>query len=442
MAIVKRFNVNTQQATLDADIIENMSANDVSYDASTQYDENTVGDKLSELESQMIYDVTKDIDVSNPYKLFIAANWKPSVLAANDRFRVVDVNVHPGDELIIKTGSDTITTGIIATTTNLIDTPYDKEPIDVVKEIDSSTDYGLQTIKYTAHANLKVIVSWQNIYDGQVSIKLIQRSTLPTALTQLQGEINNLGEEMQDIQSNLQNEINNLEEEIQGIQSEKFQTSLSWVSIGDSLTYLDSDPGPGGPTGKPTKGYQTRIREIITFSSFTNIGTSGNSMVAYPYNNIIAGDIYTIALGVNDWRACTPVGTLDDYKNYGDGTDGSVTYFSEALRRIVNKCRAMNPESFIIIMTPRRGRDFGGQFPTHSTDANTAGIYLHQYADLLKEVARYESFPLVDQYYESGINDTNLQKYSYDNTLHPNDAGMQIIANQLFPVIKQVCYGL
>ena len=420
MAIVNKFNINGQQVTLDTDIIENMSAND----ASTQYDENTVGEKLSELESQMIYDITTDIDVSNPYKLFIAATWNPRVLAANDRFRVVDVNVHPGDELIIKTGSDTITTGIIATTTNLIDTPYDKEPIDVVKEIKSSTDYGLQTIKYTAKANLKVIVSWQNTYDGQVSIKLIQHSTLPTVLTQLHGE------------------IDNLEEEIQGIQSEKFQTSLSWVSIGDSLTYLDSAPGPGGPTGKPTKGYQTRIREIITFSSFTNIGTSGNSMVAYPYNNIIAGDIYTIALGVNDWRACTPVGTLDDYKNYGDGTDASVTYFSEALRRIVNKCRTMNPESFIIIMTPRRGRDFGGQFPAHSTDANTAGIYLHQYADLLKEVARYESFPLVDQYYESGINDANLQKYSYDNTLHPNDAGMQIIANQLFPVIKQVCYGL
>ena len=55
MAIVKRFNVNREQVTLDADIIENMSvsANDVSYDASTQYNENTVGDKLSELESKI-----------------------------------------------------------------------------------------------------------------------------------------------------------------------------------------------------------------------------------------------------------------------------------------------------------------------------------------------------------------------------------------------------
>ena len=37
MAIVNKFNVNNKQVTLDADIIENMSANDVSYDASTQY---------------------------------------------------------------------------------------------------------------------------------------------------------------------------------------------------------------------------------------------------------------------------------------------------------------------------------------------------------------------------------------------------------------------
>ena len=49
MTVVNKFNVNKQQVTLDADIIENMSANDVSYNSSLQYDENTVGDKLSEL---------------------------------------------------------------------------------------------------------------------------------------------------------------------------------------------------------------------------------------------------------------------------------------------------------------------------------------------------------------------------------------------------------
>ena len=55
MAIVNKFNVNREQVTLDADIIENMSANDISYNSSLKYDENTVGDKLnklSELEGQ------------------------------------------------------------------------------------------------------------------------------------------------------------------------------------------------------------------------------------------------------------------------------------------------------------------------------------------------------------------------------------------------------
>ena len=61
MAVVKRFNVNEEQATLDADIIENMSANDVSYDDSFQYDKNTVGGKLSELEMEV-----KDIRVLQP----------------------------------------------------------------------------------------------------------------------------------------------------------------------------------------------------------------------------------------------------------------------------------------------------------------------------------------------------------------------------------------
>ena len=62
MAVVNKFNVNKQQVTLDADIIENMSANDVSYDDSTQYDDNTVGDKLSELCQQVIYDVSAHND--------------------------------------------------------------------------------------------------------------------------------------------------------------------------------------------------------------------------------------------------------------------------------------------------------------------------------------------------------------------------------------------
>ena len=54
MTVVNKFNVNKQEVRLDVDIIENMSANDVSYNSSLQYDENTVGDKISELEKNAI----------------------------------------------------------------------------------------------------------------------------------------------------------------------------------------------------------------------------------------------------------------------------------------------------------------------------------------------------------------------------------------------------
>ena len=80
MAVVNKFNVNNKQVTLDADIIENMSANDVSYDASTQYDENTVGNKLnkfSELEEEIYHnyeypDIPKDEFYNLTRKAFIS----------------------------------------------------------------------------------------------------------------------------------------------------------------------------------------------------------------------------------------------------------------------------------------------------------------------------------------------------------------------------------
>ena len=55
MAVVNKFNVNGQVVDISN---SDITANNVSYDDSFQYDENTVGDKLSELESQAIYDVS------------------------------------------------------------------------------------------------------------------------------------------------------------------------------------------------------------------------------------------------------------------------------------------------------------------------------------------------------------------------------------------------
>lgn len=69
MAIVNKFNVNNKQVTLNPDIIENMSANDVSYDDSFQYDENTVGDKLSKQNHYIDWENSKPFIFSSNFLL-------------------------------------------------------------------------------------------------------------------------------------------------------------------------------------------------------------------------------------------------------------------------------------------------------------------------------------------------------------------------------------
>ena len=101
MAVVKKFNVNREQVTLDADIIENISvtANDVSYNVSTKYDENTVGDKLLELESDLVglENVIQDIDGDG---LFISDN-KGNVVAniTEQGIKTIDVTIKNGNKL-------------------------------------------------------------------------------------------------------------------------------------------------------------------------------------------------------------------------------------------------------------------------------------------------------------------------------------------------------
>ena len=113
MAVVNKFNVNKQQVTLDPDIIENMSANDVSYNTSTQYNENTVGDKLnklSELEEETntnltsvrsdlvaIENVIQNIDGDTLY--VTDANGNVIAKISNQGIESVDVTIKDGKKL-------------------------------------------------------------------------------------------------------------------------------------------------------------------------------------------------------------------------------------------------------------------------------------------------------------------------------------------------------
>lgn len=207
-------------------------------------------------------------------------------------------------------------------------------------------------------------------------------------------------------------------------------TSKTWEAIGDSITWINDRIEPT----YPARGYIDRLRDRIKFRDVYNKAINGSNMLTYNLNNLTVADIYTINLGINDWGARSPVGTIADYKA-ADGTQSS--NFAQCLKRMILKIRTLNSGAFIILMTPRRAYGFNDYLPAHSTDPNASGAYLYEYVDIINEVGKIEGIPVVDQYYKSGINDSNLVNYSYDVALHPNGAGMQIIANMLYPVFEQ-----
>ena len=102
MTVVNKFNINKQQVTLDADIIKNMSANDVSYNDSFQYDENTVGGKLSELDSEVDSKAASLELMSGIGKGYIEGYY----IGGNNVWEVIDssfliISVNPSDEIIL-----------------------------------------------------------------------------------------------------------------------------------------------------------------------------------------------------------------------------------------------------------------------------------------------------------------------------------------------------
>ena len=78
---------------------------------------------------------------------------------------------------------------------------------------------------------------------------------------------------------------------------------ISWVAIGDSITYLNEHPEETG--NRITKGYMTRVVEKLPHVRYTNQGhngwTSGGIANAIEKLGLQKADVYAIFLGSNDW---------------------------------------------------------------------------------------------------------------------------------------------
>lgn len=213
-------------------------------------------------------------------------------------------------------------------------------------------------------------------------------------------------------------------------QSSKTDVNGSWCSIGTSITWYNNNINDKNREAGLTRGYQDRVMDRLVFTEFTNVGHNGG-VIAESIDRPVKADYYTVEHGINDWGHSTPVGTIDDYINNTDNGTFAANY-----RKLIDRIFELNPNAKVVLCTPRKGYNFKGYLPA-SWDKPKNGIYLSEYANMVRRIAAYESFPVADFFNECG-GMRQLRNLSIDDALHPNDDGFQMMANVLVQALEKV----
>ncbi|TLV02538.1 SGNH/GDSL hydrolase family protein [Dyadobacter luticola] len=251
---------------------------------------------------------------------------------------------------------------------------------------------------------------------------------------------------------------------------------ITWVAIGDSITYLNDHKDETG--NRVTKGYLTLIKEKYPDVEYINQGHNGWTSVNIAEKiealNLVKADVYTVFLGTNDWWQGKSLGTISDYQN----ATGTGTVFG-SFKVITNKLKTLNPDAQVILITPMQRGDF---VYINNSKNNAYGSYkpkkeqtLEQFANAIVEIGKLENYQVMDLYHESGITPDNMvnfkrlkdpktgeyKNYTYPeyvnipfdpekdeypypaeasnmtyDGLHPSDKGYEIIANMLIDKLK------
>jgi lysophospholipase L1-like esterase len=252
---------------------------------------------------------------------------------------------------------------------------------------------------------------------------------------------------------------------------------MTWVALGDSITYLNDHPKETGD--RITKGYMTLVVEKLPQFAYINQGHNGwtSGLIADKIEtlNLVKADVYSVFLGTNDWWAGRPLGNFTDYEN---NTGNSTVYGS--YRIIINKLRSLNKDAKIILITPMQRLDFvyiaNMKNNAYGSYKDKNGQMLAQFAEAINAIGKYEHFNTVDLYNNNQLNLEKLVKFkrlknpqtgiyanykypdftnipfnpetdeypypleaidmTYDG-LHPSDKGYKVISKLLVKVMKK-----
>jgi lysophospholipase L1-like esterase len=260
--------------------------------------------------------------------------------------------------------------------------------------------------------------------------------------------------------------------------SAKSPQTLTWVAIGDSITYLNDHSDETG--NRISKGYLSLVGEKFPGIDIINKGYNGWTAIKIAQEfdklEIPKAEIYSIFLGTNDWWGGKPLGTLSDYQH-----SAGFETVNGALRVIIDKIRHLNPQAKIILLTPMQRVDF---VYINNPKNNAYGSYrekneqnLADFADAVIAIGELEDIPVVDLFHKKGMGLADLVKFkrlkdpktgeyrnyrypdfidipfdperdeypypeksiavTYDG-LHPSDQGYRLIARELFPIFNQI----
>ena len=253
---------------------------------------------------------------------------------------------------------------------------------------------------------------------------------------------------------------------------------LTWVAIGDSITYLNDHKDETG--NRLTSGYLSDVTAQLPNIQYKNWGRNGWTTTRFADSieqlNIPVGDVYTILLGTNDWWHGHRIGHWSDY----DQATGDSTIYG-CFRILISKLHSLNKTAPIILMTPMPRADFvyinGATNNAYGSYKEKAGQTLGQVAEAIIDIGRHENLKVIDLYHEKRLAtprlvhfkrlkdpqtgaykdypypdyttipfDPALDEYPYPaeaigmtyDGLHPSDAGCAVIAKKLVKQFKRL----
>lgn len=209
---------------------------------------------------------------------------------------------------------------------------------------------------------------------------------------------------------------------------------ISWIAIGDSITYLNDHQNETG--NRVTKGYLTLITEKFPKVEYINQGHNGWTSINIANRidslGLIKADVYTVFLGTNDWWQGKALGTMADYEQ----ANGTATVYG-AFRVITDKLKKLNKKAKIILITPMQRGDFvyinSYKNSAYGSYKPKKGQTLEQFVNAIVDIGKKEKIPVVDLFHDSGINLDNMVHFKrlkdpatglYKNYVYPDYIGI------------------